>query len=51
MPEIAYDQAEYALLTESVIGNIGTGSPGEIGYMPADPPIYDAAVNGRDAVG
>ena len=36
--EEVYDQAEYALITGSDIGNIETGRPGEIGYMPADPP-------------
>ena len=44
-------QAEYALLTGSMMENIGTGAPGEIGYMPADPPNYDAAVSGLDALG
>ena len=34
-----------------MIGNIGTGRPGEIGYMPADPPTCDDAVNGPDAKG
>lgn len=49
--EEAYDQAEYAMLTGIEMGNIGTGRPGEVGYMPADPPNYDAAIRGPDAEG
>lgn len=49
--EEAYEHAEYAMLTGSAIGSIGTGKPGEIGYMPADPPTYDAAVTGSDGDG
>ena len=47
-----YDQAGYALIAGSEIGNIGTGRPGEIRHnMPADPPTYDATVRGPDAEG
>ena len=49
--EVEYDQAEYALITGSAIGKIGTGRPGEIGYMPGDPPTYDDAVSGPDTKG
>ena len=49
--EVEYDQAEYALITGCVISNIGTERPGEIGYMPADPPTYNDAVSGPDAKG
>ncbi|CAB1109880.1 unnamed protein product [Ectocarpus sp. CCAP 1310/34] len=45
--EEAYERTEHALLTGSVLGNIGTGRPGEAGYRPADPAsYYGAAVNG-----
>ena len=49
--EVDYDQAQYVLTTGSVIGNIGTGRLGEIGYMPADRPTFDDAVSGPDAKG
>ena len=37
------------LLTGSELGNIGTGRPGEMGYMPSDPANYNEAVSGLDA--
>ncbi|CAB1121517.1 unnamed protein product [Ectocarpus sp. CCAP 1310/34] len=46
--EEVYERTEHALLTGSVLGNIGTGRPGEAGYRPADPVSYDAAVNGTE---
>ncbi|CAB1096463.1 unnamed protein product [Ectocarpus sp. CCAP 1310/34] len=47
--EDAYQQVEQALLTGGVLGNIGTGNPGEIGYRPPDPTDYDDATRGPDA--
>ncbi|CAB1111421.1 unnamed protein product [Ectocarpus sp. CCAP 1310/34] len=44
-------ETEYALVIGGEIGNLGQGIPGQLGYMPADPPNYRAAVNGPDAVG
>ncbi|CAB1115713.1 unnamed protein product [Ectocarpus sp. CCAP 1310/34] len=44
-------ETEYALVIGAEIGNLGQGIPGQLGYMPADPPNYRAAVNGPDAVG
>ena len=44
-------RTEYALIIGDEIGNIGTGRPGEVGYMQADPPTYDDAVSGPDAEG
>ena len=49
--EVDYDQEEYALITGSVIDNIGTGRPGEIEHMPADAPTNDDTVSGPDAKG
>ena len=51
LSEETYGRTEYALITGNEIGNIGTGRPGEVGYMPADPPTYDDAVSGPDAEG
>ena len=51
LTEETYDRTEYALITGDEIDNIGTGRPGEVGYMPADPPTYDDAVSGPDAEG
>ncbi|CAB1106814.1 unnamed protein product [Ectocarpus sp. CCAP 1310/34] len=47
--EDAYERIEHALVTGSDVGNIGSGRPGEVGYMPADPANYDEAVSGPDA--
>ncbi|CAB1113561.1 unnamed protein product [Ectocarpus sp. CCAP 1310/34] len=47
--EDAYQQVEQALLTGGVLGNVGTGNPGEIGYRPPDPTNYDDATRGPDA--
>ncbi|CAB1117976.1 unnamed protein product [Ectocarpus sp. CCAP 1310/34] len=46
--EEAYERTEHALMTGSVLDNIGTGRPGEASYRPADPASYDAAVNGKE---
>ena len=51
LTEETYDRKESALITGGEIGNIGTGRPGEVGYIPADPPTYDDAVSGPDAEG
>ena len=51
LTEETYDRTESALITGGEIGNIGTGRPGEVGYIPADPPTYDDAVSGPDAEG
>ena len=45
------DRTEYALVTGDAIGDIGTRRPGEVCYMPADPPTYDDAASGPDAEG
>ncbi|CAB1111435.1 unnamed protein product [Ectocarpus sp. CCAP 1310/34] len=37
------------MVTGSDFGNLGRGSPGEVGYMPADPATYDEAMSGPDA--
>ena len=37
------------LLTGSELGNIGTGRPGEVSFMPSDPANYNEAVRGPDA--
>ena len=47
--EEAYERIEHFLLTSSELGNIGTGRPGEVGYMPSDPVNYNEAVSGPDA--
>ena len=44
-----YKRQEHFLLTSSELGNIGTGRPGEVGYMPSDPVNYNEAVSGPDA--
>ncbi|CAB1108204.1 unnamed protein product [Ectocarpus sp. CCAP 1310/34] len=41
--EEAYERIEHALLTGGELGNMGTGSPGEVGYMHSDPANYDKA--------
>ncbi|CAB1100998.1 unnamed protein product [Ectocarpus sp. CCAP 1310/34] len=41
--EDAYERIEHALVTGSDVGNIGSGRPGEVGYMSADPANYDEA--------
>ena len=51
LTEETYDPTEYALTTGNEIGNIGTGRPGEVGHMPADPPTCVDAVSGPDAEG
>ena len=51
LPEETYDRTGYALIIGDDIGNIGTGRPGEVGYMPADPSTYDDAVSGAGAEG
>eukprot|EP00903_Cladosiphon_okamuranus_P021851 g20088.t1 len=47
--EQAYVRTEHAMVTGSDFGNLGKGSPGEAGYMPADPATYDEAMSGPDA--
>ena len=47
--EEAYERIEHSLLTGSELGNIGTGRPGEVGYMPCDLANYNEAVSGPDA--
>ncbi|CAB1113759.1 unnamed protein product [Ectocarpus sp. CCAP 1310/34] len=48
--EDAYQQVEQALLTGGVLGNVGTGNPGETDYYrPPDPTNYDDATRGPDA--
>ncbi|CAB1099484.1 unnamed protein product [Ectocarpus sp. CCAP 1310/34] len=47
--EQAYERTEHAMVTGSDFGNLGRGSPGEVGYMPADPATYDEAMSGPDA--
>ncbi|CAB1121335.1 unnamed protein product [Ectocarpus sp. CCAP 1310/34] len=47
--EDAYERIEHALVTGSDVGSIGSGRPGEVGNMPADPANYDEAVSGPDA--
>ena len=51
LPEETYDRTGYALIIGDDIGNIGTGRPGEVGYMSADPSTYDDAVSGAGAEG
>lgn len=34
-----------------MLGTLVKGVPDQLGYMPADPPKYSAAVNGPDGVG
>ena len=36
-------------MTGSDVGNLGSGSLGEVGYMPADPANHDEAMNGSEA--
>ena len=48
--EEAYERIEYSLLTDSELGNIATGRPGEVGYMPSDPANYKKAVSGLESV-
>lgn len=47
--EETYERTERALVTGSELGNIGTGRPGEVGYMPSDPANYDEAVSGPES--
>ena len=43
--EEAYQRIERSLLTDSELGNIATGRPGKVGYMPSDPANYNEAVS------
>ena len=47
--EQAYERIDYSLMTGSELGNIATGRPGEVGYMPSDPANYNEEVSGPDA--
>ncbi|CAB1105053.1 unnamed protein product [Ectocarpus sp. CCAP 1310/34] len=49
LEKVMRDVVEQALLTGGVLGNVGTGNPGEIGYRPPDPTKYDDATRGPDA--
>ena len=47
--EKADERIEHSLLTGSELANVGTGTPGSVGYMPSDPINYNEAVSGPNS--